>query len=147
MRRAPADGAGNTRQEFEAGHAGIARAQCDIEVEGRGAGAHRRAVDGDLGEAASQADDHAGHAAVAHQQIGADADAGDRNVRRLAGQERDEISAVGRAEHHFGRTADAEPGDTRERCILGQTAAHRREPLRSDAESHRRRHHCDFLSA
>ena len=48
--------------------------QRDIEVERRGAGAHGRAVDGDLGEAASQADDHAGHAAVAHQQIGADAD-------------------------------------------------------------------------
>ena len=65
----------------------------------------------------------------------------------LLARKADEVVAVGRTEHHLGRAADAEPGDARERRILGQAATHGRQPLDQALRSHCRRHHCDFLSA
>ena len=53
-----------------------------------------------------------GHAAVAHDQVGADADA--RVTGTSAGsarEERREVVRVGRPEQHLGRAADAEPGE------------------------------------
>ena len=78
-----ADGAGNAGQEFEPADAGIARRQRDVEVERAGAGFDRAAGGADLGEAAAEADDDAFDAAVAHQQVGADADHRHRHVAGL----------------------------------------------------------------
>ena len=55
-----ADRAGNAGQELEPGQRRLARRQRDVEVERAGAGHDLVAVDGDVGEAAHQADHHAG---------------------------------------------------------------------------------------
>ena len=80
-------------------------------------------LDFDLGEAAPQADDDARHAAVAHQQVGAEADDEHRQLGRDAAQEIGEIGGVGRREQDLRRAADAEPRDVGERLIGNQPAA------------------------
>ena len=67
-----------------------------------------------VGKALAQADDDARHAAVAHQQVGAEADDGDGKVGRDAGEEVGEVGLIGRREQHLRRAADAEPGDVGE---------------------------------
>ncbi len=142
MRRAPPMVPGmpdrNSRPAMPASRAASATLRSSAPAPAR----TRGAVDGDIGEAAAQADDDAGHAAVAHQQVGADADHGDGHVRRLGGEEGDEVVAVGRAEHHLRRAADAEPGDARRAARSRSAARAPAAAARSDAlRSHRRRHH------
>ena len=72
-------------------------------------------LDLDLGEAAPQADDDARHAAVAHQQVGAEADDEHGQLRRDAAQEIGEVGRVGRREQHLRRAADAKPRDVGQR--------------------------------
>ena len=80
-----ADGAGNAGEEFQAGDARLGRRARDVEVERRGTGADMPRPDANLGEAAAEPQHDAGHPAVAHQQIGADADDGDRHIGGQAG--------------------------------------------------------------
>ena len=70
-----------------------------------------------------QADGDAGDAAVADQQVRADADDGYRNVRIQILKKEREVIGIGRLEQKLGRPADAEPGERRQRRVLGQPAA------------------------
>jgi hypothetical protein len=76
----------------------------------------------DVGEAAAEADDHAFDPAVAHQQVGADADHRHRHIAWFLFQELREIGDVRRLEQHVGRAADAEPGDGGQQRAFGQAA-------------------------
>ena len=124
-----ADGAGNAGHEFEPGDASQAASERDVEVERAGAGLDDRSLGLDLDEAAAEAHHHAWHAAVAHQEVRGDADHGDRHVLGLCREERGEVVAIGGAEHHFRRPADAEPGDAGERRVRGEPPAHRRQAV------------------
>ncbi len=77
-----ADAAGNAAHERQSGDAGLLRRARDFDVGHRRAGAHVQAFDGDFAEAAAQPDHGSGNAAVAHDQIGAEADDGDRDIGR-----------------------------------------------------------------
>ena len=83
---------------------------------------------GNLREAAPQADDHARHAAVPHQQVGAEADHDDGMVRRKPGKEIGKIGRIGRREQHLRRPADPEPGDARQHGIGDHPPAQIRHP-------------------
>src|SRR5258706_6887847 len=78
----------------------------------------------DLGEVLAQADDHACHAAIAHQQVRADADDRNRHVAGQAGDELREVVAIGGAKHDLRRAAGAKPGDAGERRIHAQPSAY-----------------------
>ena len=117
-----ADSAGNAAVEGKTSDARVTRRARDHDVEHRGAGAQAMPLlDRDGIEAAAEADDYAGHAAIAHDEIGAGADDIDRNVRRQIAQEISEIVLVFRHEEHLRRAADAEPGEFAER-LIGQQA-------------------------
>ena len=80
-----ADRAGDAAIEGEPGDAGIGRRARELDVGHGRAGAEAMAgLDCDLREAAPQADDDARHAAVAHQQVGAEADHEDGQIRRAS---------------------------------------------------------------
>ena len=113
----PADGAGNAGEEFETGDARLGRRAGDVEVEGRRTGADMPRPDADLGEAAAEPQHDARDAAVAHQQIGADADDGDRHIGGQTAEEMLQILQIGGPEHDLGRSADAKPGDAGERRL------------------------------
>ena len=117
-----ADRARNAAQEFETGKTGIPAGKCDIDVRRDRAGAHIRAVDHDLGEGAAELDRHAVDTAVAHQQIGTDADHAHRHVLGAGREEGLQIVFVFRAEQHVRRTADAEPGQIGQRRVIGDAA-------------------------
>ena len=77
----------------------------------------------DVVEASAEPHHDARHAAVAHDQVRAEADDRDRNV---GGQHAEEIRQVGlvlRHEQHLRRPADAEPGQFGERLVRQQPAA------------------------
>ena len=61
--------------------------------------------------AGREADDDAFQPAVAHDQVGPDADNRDRTV--VSPEERGEVVGVRRREQHLSRTADAEPCEAR----------------------------------
>ena len=67
-----------------------------------------------------------GDAAVAHDQVGAEADDGDGNLGRKMGEEIREIVLVLRHEQHLRRPADAKPGELGQRLVGEQAAAQRR---------------------
>ena len=71
---------------------------------------------------AAQPDDDAGHAAVADDQVGAEAEDRHRNLARQSRQEIGEVVFVSGREQDLGRSADAEPGERRERRVGGQAA-------------------------
>ena len=106
-----ADRAGNAAKEREPGDAGLLRRARDLHVGHAGAGADARVgLDLHVAEAAAEPDHHARHAAVAHDQVGAEPDDGDRNLGRQVLEEIGEIGLVLRHEQHLRRPADAEPG-------------------------------------
>ena len=92
-------------------------------VRHRGAGAHASAFDLDLVEAAAEPDHDPRHAAVAHDQIGAEPDDRDRNVAGRLREEIGQIVLVLRHEQRLRRPADAEPGERRQRLVREQAAA------------------------
>ena len=88
----PADRAGDAAKEGEPRDRRLLRGTADLHVGHRGAGADAGArFDLDLAEAAAEPDDDAGHAAVAHDQVGAEPDHRDGNLGR---QVREEIGEV-----------------------------------------------------
>ncbi|MGY4349464.1 hypothetical protein ACVWXM_005957 [Bradyrhizobium sp. GM7.3] len=68
-------------------------------------------------------DHHARHAAVAHDQVGADADDIDGNVACEMREEIREIVLIRRREQHLRGTSDAKPGELGERLVRQQPAA------------------------
>ena len=68
-------------------------------------------------------DHHARHAAVAHDQVGADADDIDRKLARQVRQEIGEIVFIRRREQHLRRAADPKPGQFGERLVRQQPPA------------------------
>ena len=82
MRSAPPIVPGMPLKNAKPGDAGLLRRARHHDVEHRGAGGDAMVrFDLDLVEAAPEPDHHARHAAVAHDQVGADADHGDRESR------------------------------------------------------------------
>ena len=119
-----ADRAGNAAQERKPGDAGLLRRARDLHVRHRGAGARCVCpLDLDVAEAAAEPDHHARHAAVAHDQVGAEPDDGDRNVGRQDAEEIREVGLVLRHEQHLRRPADAKPGQRRQRLVRQQPPA------------------------
>ncbi len=113
-----ADAARNAAIEGETGNAGVGGGARHLHVGHGGAGAKPRALlDLDVAEAAAQANDHALDAAVAHQQIRAEADHGDGNAGGQLLQEISEVGLVGGRIEHFRRTAHPEPGVVLERAL------------------------------
>jgi len=78
----------------------------------------------DVGEAAAgQPHHHTLDAAVPDDDVGADAQHGDRDLRRQRGEERAQVVRVGRQEEHIRRSADPKPGERRQRRVDQQLAA------------------------
>ncbi len=119
----------------------IAGGQRNVEIERAGPGHHVVAFHRDAGEATQQADDDALHAAVAHQDVGADAQHGDRHVGGQRGHEAREILDVGRPEQDLGRTTRAEPGLRAERRVGGQPSARLGQPVDQVGGRDRSGHH------
>ncbi len=120
-----ADRAGHAAKEGEAVDPRLGGGARDLRVERRRAGDHAE-VGRRLDRAerlAAQADHHAANAAVADDEIGAEADDRDGNLARQVRQEIGEVVLVGRREQNLGRPADAKPGERRERRVGGQAAA------------------------
>ena len=99
-----------------------ARATFDVGHRGAGTDALAR-FDRDFSKAsAAEPDDDARDAAVANDEIGAEPDDGDRNIAGEPREKIGEIGLVGRQEHDLRRTADAEPGERRQRLVRREAA-------------------------
>ena len=121
-----ADRAGNAEEEFHAADIGGCRGFRHPLVERGGACDHDVAFGADVAERARRQPDHdAGNAAIAHDQIGADADDIDRQFLRQVFQEVSQIVFVRRREQHLRRTADAKP------CQLGQRLVRQQPPAQA----------------
>src|SRR5262245_726646 len=109
------------------GEAGDARSSCgagDLHVGHRSADAEAMALlDLDVAEATPQADHYALDAAVAHQQIRAEPDHGDRNIGRRLAQEIGEVAFVSGRIEDFGGAACPEPSEIGESSFGFQLAA------------------------
>ena len=94
----------------------------------------------DLVEAAAEPHHHARHAAVAHDQIGTEADDHDGDVTRQIRKQISEVGFILRHEQDLCRTADAKPRQPGKRLVAEQTAAqlrHRRFQIGHDVgEAH-----------
>ena len=112
-----ADRARNAAIEGEAGNARLRRPLREPHIGHRRARPDAMPVLGlDLAEAApAQPDHHARNAAVAHQQVGADADRRDGQIGGQMRQDIGQIGLIGGREEDLRRTTDAEPGDIRHR--------------------------------
>ncbi len=74
----------------------------------------------DLAEAATEPDHDARHAAVAHDQIGAEPDDGDCDIAGQLAKKIRQIGFVLGHEQKLRRTADAKPGQLGERLVCQQ---------------------------
>ena len=124
-----ADGPRDAGVELQAGDPRLGRGASHGAVQGRRAGGHPTffRLDRRRRRPAGQANHHAFDAAVADDDVGADAQHRDRNLRRQGRQERRQIVLVGGKEQRLGRSADPEPGEGRQRLVEQQPAAHRRQ--------------------
>ena len=115
-----AEAARNTVVEGKAGEAEVQRLGGQELVGDGGAGpqAGRRQRLGAAEAAHRQADHHAGNAAIADQEVGAEADDGDWHVGGRELQERLEVGLVGRLEQDFRRSAHAEPHEVLQRPVV-----------------------------
>ena len=105
-----ANGAGDRAEEFEAGDAMIARRGGDEDARGPAAAVERDFIDAlDARERLAEADDNAGDAAIADDQIGAEAERHDRNFGRETGDEVLQIGHVLRLEQPLRGAAGLEP--------------------------------------
>ncbi|MGY4481580.1 hypothetical protein ACVWWR_000771 [Bradyrhizobium sp. LM3.2] len=120
----PADRAGNAEVEFEPADIGGSGDFRHALVERGGSSCDDIATRARLAKGARrQPDHHARYAAVAHDQVGADADDVDGNVACEMREEISEIVLVRRREQHLRGTADAKPGELGERLVREQPAA------------------------
>ena len=122
----PADRARNAAQERQPGDRGLLGGARHLDVRHRGAGADARALlYRDIAEPATEPDHHARNAAVAHDEIGAEADHGDGNLRRQVHQEIRQVLFVFRHEQNLRGPADPEPCQLGERLIGDEPPAQR----------------------
>ncbi len=123
--QSPADRAGHAAQERQAIDARYCGGLGDIKVRRRSAGDDARAVhDLDRAEGpAAEPDDEPGHAAVAHDEVRAEADGRDRDLARESRQDIGEIVLVGRGKQGLRRTADPEPGRLRDASVGCEASA------------------------
>ena len=132
--------AGNAAVEREPRNRRLLGGARDLDVRHGRAGAQAcTGFDLDRVEAASQADHHARHAGVAHDQVGAEPDDGDGNLRGEMRQEIREIALVLRHEQQLRRAADAKPGQLRQRLVGEQPPAqfgHLALQLRNEISKH-----------
>ncbi len=125
-----ADGAGNAAIERKPVNAGIGRRTRDLHVRHRCAGANAHTIlDDDFVEAAAQANDNARHAAVAHDEIGAEANDRDRNRRIEMREEISEIIFAFGREQDLRRTAGTKPSERR-KLLIGQETTRADQALR-----------------
>ena len=104
-----------------------ARGAADFHVRRSRAGADPRAVlDLHLAEAATETNDDARHAAVAHDQVGTEPNDDDGDLRRQMDEEIGEVRFVLGHEQNLRRPADAKPGQLGERLVRHQPSAQRR---------------------
>ena len=110
----------------------------------------------DLGERLAEPHDDARHAAVADDQIGAEAERHHRHRRIELGEEAGEIVGILRLEQPFRRAARLEPDQRRQRRVGGELAghlgegrgaAHPRRPRLADAVGAARRPFGDVAGA
>jgi hypothetical protein len=124
-----ADRTGDAAQKRQAGDRGLLRRARHLHVGHRGASGHAVAVlDCDLAEAAAEPDHHARDPAVAHDEIGAEADGGDRHLGGKLRQQGGQILGVLRREQHLRRPADPEPGQFGQRLVGKEPPAQARHP-------------------
>ncbi|MNS91669.1 hypothetical protein D3C72_1257710 [compost metagenome] len=120
-----ADGAGDTGVELQPGDARFRGGLGHHRIQRPRADRDGLALGRDPGEgAARQTDHHALDPAVAHDQVGADADDGDRHGFRQGLEEVGQVLGVRRNEQGVRRPADAEPGVRPQRLVQQQLAAH-----------------------
>ena len=113
-----ADGAGNAEEEFQPADIGGGRGLGHALVERSSPGADEIALGAGLAKSSrAEPDHHARNAAIAHDQVGADADDVDREFARQMRQEISEIVLIRRGEQHLRRTADPKPGQLRQRLV------------------------------
>jgi hypothetical protein len=124
----PADRAGNATIEGKTGKTGIGGGTRHFHVGHRRPGSYPFAFDGDLVEAATEADHHTGNTLVAHDQIRAETDRRDRNLLRQPRQEIGKIALAVRHEERLRRPANAKPGQFLQRLRRHQPAAQLRHP-------------------
>ena len=114
-----ADGTGNAAQEGEPIKSSVRSRPRRLHVGHGGSRAH--AVVGqdlDLAEGpATQTDHHAGHAAIAHDQVGAQPDHRHRDLARQMREKIGEVRFVRWREKRLRRPAHAKPGIGRERLV------------------------------
>ena len=136
--------------EGEAAEARLERMRRKPLVGERRARADTMALDLGLAEAARRkAHDDAGNAAVADQEVRAEADDGHRHLLRHGAHQERKVFRVGRQRQDFGRTAGAEPDDRRKRRVCLQGAAKPGEVRAQSVEKmlrHERRAHPDSTS-
>ena len=119
-----ADDAGNRAEKFKSAEFVLQQMFFQINVAKAGAAGYGAVADGNFLKACVvQFDNHAGHAAVANQQVGSAADQADRNVVRFVAQEMGKVAGVFRNVHDFGVAADAEPGVAGKADVLQIAAA------------------------
>ena len=120
-----ADGAGNAAQEGEAINASLRRRPRRLHV-GHGGSCTQAVVGQDLDLAkglAAEANDNAGHAAIAHDQVGAQPDHRHRDLARQMREKIGEVRFVRWREKRLRRPAHAKPGIGRERLVGRQPPA------------------------
>ena len=121
----PADRTGHASQERQAVDARPCGGLGD-ELVGRSRSRHDAAAVQDLDCAegpAAEADDDAGHAAVAHDEVRAEADCRDRRLARQGGQEIGEVVLVGRGKQDLRGAADPKPRRLGDRGVGDEASA------------------------
>ena len=118
-----ADTAWNPAHERQSGDPGFLRRARDLDVGYSSTGPHIEAINDDFVEAAAQSDHDARNAAVAHDQIGAETHDGDCDLARKVRQEIAEVGFVLWHEQNLCGSANAKPGQLRDRLIAQQAAA------------------------
>ena len=119
-----ADGAGNAEEKFKPADIGGGRGFRHTLVERGGASADDIALRAGFAEPPwCEPDHHPRHAAIAHDQIGADADDTDRKFVRQMCEEISQIVLIHWGEQHLRRAADPKPGQLGERLVCQQPPA------------------------
>jgi len=107
-----ADGAGYPAIEMQACDARFGGGAGDLDVRHGGAGAQAMAVENfNAAEPASQPDDDTRNAAIANEDVGAEAEREDRPICWNGPQEVGQICFVGGSEEKLGWAADSKPGN------------------------------------
>lgn len=123
-----ADRSGNARDGLHAGEARFGCCRGDIGKQGAGCRCDVRAVDRNVGQAFAQRHDNAADALIAHEQVGAVAHDGERQIAAIAGVKRGDESLLG-----IGRDKDIGRATDLKRGVLAHGLAHQHVVLAGNA--------------